>query len=117
MEVHNQAMNTGGEKTFLLPIAVAEGSPTHPAFPSGHAINVGGYITALKVFYGWDPLGYYVNKCSGYFASTIRKKGCTHVRWAARMKSCEVNLTVAISFIKGVARRLCISCCFTAHLI
>ena len=49
VEVHNQAMNNGGEKTFLLPMAVAEGSPTHPAYPSGHAINVGGYITALKV--------------------------------------------------------------------
>lgn len=49
MEVHNQRMNPGGEKTFLLPMAVAEGSPTHPAFPSGHAINNGAYITALKV--------------------------------------------------------------------
>ena len=42
-------MNPDGERTYLLPMAVAEGSPTHPAFPSGHAINVGGYITALKV--------------------------------------------------------------------
>ena len=49
MEVHNQRMNKNGEKTFLLPMAVAEGSPTHPAYPSGHAINVGAYITALKV--------------------------------------------------------------------
>ena len=49
VEVHNQAMNTGGEKTFLLPMAVAEGSPTHPTYPSGHSINVGSYITALKV--------------------------------------------------------------------
>ncbi|CAM9587810.1 unnamed protein product, partial [Laminaria digitata] len=54
VEVHNQAMNTGGEKTFLLPMAVAEGSPTHPAYPSGHAINVGGYITALKAFLGFE---------------------------------------------------------------
>lgn len=49
VEVHNQRMNTGGEKTFLLPMAVAPGSPTHPSYPSGHAINVGGYITTLKV--------------------------------------------------------------------
>ena len=49
VEVHNQRMNAGGEKTFLLPMAVAPGSPTHPAYPSGHAINVGAYITTLKV--------------------------------------------------------------------
>ena len=49
METHNAGQNPDGEKTFLLPMAVAEGSPTHPAYPSGHAINLGGYITALKV--------------------------------------------------------------------
>ena len=47
----NKRMNPDGEETFLLPMAVAEGSPTHPAYPSGHAINVGAYITALKVIY------------------------------------------------------------------
>ena len=46
---HNVGMNPDDERTYLLPMGVAEGSPTHPAFPSGHAINVGGYITALKV--------------------------------------------------------------------
>eukprot|EP00904_Undaria_pinnatifida_P000014 jgi/Undpi1/10012/HiC_scaffold_28.g12466.m1 len=51
---HNERMNPEGERTYLLPMAVAEGSPTHPAFPSGHAINVGGYITALKAFVGFE---------------------------------------------------------------
>eukprot|EP00904_Undaria_pinnatifida_P000010 jgi/Undpi1/10009/HiC_scaffold_28.g12463.m1 len=51
---HNERMNPDGERTYLLPMAVAEGSPTHPAFPSGHAINVGGYITALKAFVGFE---------------------------------------------------------------
>eukprot|EP00904_Undaria_pinnatifida_P002852 jgi/Undpi1/12568/HiC_scaffold_6.g02237.m1 len=50
----NKRMNPDGEETFLLPMAVAEGSPTHPAYPSGHAINVGGYITALKAFLGFE---------------------------------------------------------------
>ena len=49
MAAHNVGMNQRGEKTFLLPMAVAEGSPTHPAYPSGHAINNGAYITTLKV--------------------------------------------------------------------
>ena len=74
MEVHNQAMNTCGEKTFLPPMAVAEGSPTHPTFPSGYAINIGGYITAIEVFYSWNPLDYCVNQCSGYRASSADRK-------------------------------------------
>nr|CAD37191.1 vanadium-dependent bromoperoxidase 1 [Laminaria digitata] len=54
VEVHNQRMNPDGEKTFLLPMAAAQGSPTHPAYPSGHAINNGAYITALKAFLGYE---------------------------------------------------------------
>ena len=49
VEAHNVRQNPDGEKTFLLPMASAQGSPTHPAYPSGHAINLGGYITTLKV--------------------------------------------------------------------
>eukprot|EP00904_Undaria_pinnatifida_P000007 jgi/Undpi1/10006/HiC_scaffold_28.g12460.m1 len=51
---HNVRMNPDDEKTYLLPMAVAEGSPTHPSYPSGHAINNGGYITALKAFVGFE---------------------------------------------------------------
>ncbi len=51
---HNAKCNSKGsghdEGTYLLPMAVAEGSPVHPAYPSGHAINVGAYITTLKVW-------------------------------------------------------------------
>lgn len=41
---NNKKNNCRGEETFLLPMAVAKGSPTHPAYPSGHAINVGAYF-------------------------------------------------------------------------
>eukprot|EP00752_Nemacystus_decipiens_P009700 g8663.t1 len=51
---HNAERNPKHEPTFLLPMAVAEGSPVHPAYPSGHAINVGAYITTLKAFLGFD---------------------------------------------------------------
>ena len=30
-------------------MAVGQGSPVHPAYPSGHAVNLGAYITVLKV--------------------------------------------------------------------
>jgi len=46
---HPSRVEDGEEGTYLLPMAVAQGSPVHPAYPSGHAVNVGAYITTLKV--------------------------------------------------------------------
>ncbi|MED4295983.1 vanadium-dependent haloperoxidase [Priestia megaterium] len=37
--------------TYLLPIAYAEGCPTHPAYPGGHASVVGAGVTMLKAFF------------------------------------------------------------------
>lgn len=37
--------------TYLLPQAFPEGSPTHPAYPTGHGAVAGACITALKFFY------------------------------------------------------------------
>ncbi|MEP7340056.1 MAG: phosphoesterase, partial [Acidobacteriota bacterium] len=34
--------------SYLLPIAFAEGSPTHPAYGSGHATVAGACVTILK---------------------------------------------------------------------
>ena len=49
METLNAEQNGGTNQVFLLPMAVAEGSPVHPAYPSGLAVNLGAYITVLKV--------------------------------------------------------------------
>ncbi|CAM9646416.1 unnamed protein product, partial [Ascophyllum nodosum] len=54
VEILNQAQNGGTNQVFLLPMAVGEGSPVHPAYPSGHAVNLGGYITVLKAFLGFE---------------------------------------------------------------
>ncbi|MFM8618281.1 MAG: vanadium-dependent haloperoxidase [Opitutaceae bacterium] len=40
--------NTG---TALLPMAFAEGCPTHPAYPAGHATIAGACVTVLKAFF------------------------------------------------------------------
>lgn len=40
-----------GEGTYLLPQIYPEGSPTHPAYPSGHATISGACATLLKVFF------------------------------------------------------------------
>jgi membrane-associated phospholipid phosphatase len=40
--------------TFLLPMAYPEGSPTHPAYPSGHATIAGACVTILKSFFNED---------------------------------------------------------------
>ncbi|MEJ7670264.1 MAG: vanadium-dependent haloperoxidase [Casimicrobiaceae bacterium] len=37
--------------TYLLPMAYSEGSPTHPAYPSGHATMAGACATVLKAFF------------------------------------------------------------------
>jgi hypothetical protein len=37
--------------TYLLPQAFPEGSPTHPAYPTGHGTVAGACITVLKFFY------------------------------------------------------------------
>src|SRR5262249_49778470 len=39
--------------TRLLPVAFAEGCPTHPSYPSAHACNAGACATVLKAFF--DP--------------------------------------------------------------
>lgn len=37
--------------TSLLPMAFPEGSPTHPAYPGGHAAIAGACVTVLKAFF------------------------------------------------------------------
>lgn len=37
--------------TFLLPVSYPEGSPCHPAYPSGHACFAGATITVLKALF------------------------------------------------------------------
>lgn len=38
-------------RSFLLPMAYPEGSPTHPSFPGGHATAAGACATILKAFF------------------------------------------------------------------
>lgn len=42
---------TSGEGTYLLPMSYPEGSPTHPAYPAGHAVIAGACVTVLKAFF------------------------------------------------------------------
>lgn len=50
VEARNQENNgAGANRSYLLPMSDAQGSPVHPAYPSGHSINLGGFITTLKV--------------------------------------------------------------------
>jgi hypothetical protein len=37
--------------TYLLPIAYAEGCPSHPSYPQGHGALAGAAVTVLKAFY------------------------------------------------------------------
>jgi hypothetical protein len=40
-----------GDDTYLLPMAFPEGSPTHPAYGSGHATVAGACVTILKAWF------------------------------------------------------------------
>ena len=40
--------------SYLLPMAYPEGSPTHPAYPAGHATIAGACVTILKAFFNED---------------------------------------------------------------
>lgn len=37
--------------SYLLPMGYPEGSPTHPAYPAGHATIAGACVTVLKAFF------------------------------------------------------------------
>jgi len=41
---------------YLLPMAYPEGSPTHPAYPAGHAVIAGACCTVLKAFFDEDEV-------------------------------------------------------------
>jgi hypothetical protein len=40
--------------SYLLPMAYSEGSPTHPAYGSGHAVVAGACVTVLKAWFRED---------------------------------------------------------------
>jgi hypothetical protein len=48
------SFNTFG--TWLLPLAFPEGSPTHPAYPTGHGTVGGACITLIKFFFDGSQL-------------------------------------------------------------
>ncbi|MGB3401510.1 MAG: vanadium-dependent haloperoxidase [Microcoleaceae cyanobacterium] len=43
--------NCGYSRSFLLPMAFAEGSPMHPAYGAGHGTVAGACVTILKAFF------------------------------------------------------------------
>jgi hypothetical protein len=51
--LNSQAVQTSFKATnsYFLPQAFPEGSPTHPAYPTGHGAVAGACITALKFFF------------------------------------------------------------------
>jgi membrane-associated phospholipid phosphatase len=56
--IHSEVLNSqalaqvfSSTGTYLLPMAYPEGSPTHPAYPSGHAAIGGACVTILKAFF------------------------------------------------------------------
>ena len=58
VEAHNAALS--GESKAYIPLTYCEGSPTHPAYPSGHAVAAGAMATILKMIFqdeSWTEMG------------------------------------------------------------
>ena len=49
VQVFNETFSRTG--TYLLPMAYPEGSPTHPAYPAGHATIAGACTTVMKAMF------------------------------------------------------------------
>jgi membrane-associated phospholipid phosphatase len=47
----NKNASSEDDYLYLLPMAYPEGSPSHPAYPAGHAVVAGACATILKIFY------------------------------------------------------------------
>jgi hypothetical protein len=50
----------GGDNKAFLPLLYAEGSPTHPAYPAGHAAISGACVTIIKLYIAdgaWSSTG------------------------------------------------------------
>lgn len=48
--VKSYNVSKGGENKAFLPLQVAEGSPTHPSYPAGHAAIAGACATIIKLY-------------------------------------------------------------------
>lgn len=48
---HNAQWGSGFTSSYTLPHAYKEGSPAHPAYPSGHAAIAGACATILKIYF------------------------------------------------------------------
>ncbi len=50
-QARNIARGLGSSGSYLLSQIFRAGGPTHPSYPSGHAISAGACVTVLKAFY------------------------------------------------------------------
>ncbi len=72
----------GEESTWLLGQAFPEGSPTHPAYPSGHATIAGACSTVMKAFFNEATVLYEPgNPGNGNIAKVPRSDGSELVDW------------------------------------
>jgi hypothetical protein len=63
--------------TWLLPLAFPEGSPTHPAYPTGHGTVGGACITLLKFFFDGNQLIQPLLEAAGSSVSVPSDDGLT----------------------------------------
>jgi hypothetical protein len=123
------AASFAANNSYLLSQAFPEGSPTHPAYPTGHGAVAGACITALKFFFkGDDPVpnpivstdGNTTSSYTGPDANMLTVNGELHklasnisfghgihagIHWRSdTLTSIQLGEAVALSFLRDHAR-------------
>jgi hypothetical protein len=65
--VKAENVSNGGANAAWLPLLFAEGSPTHPSYPAGHAVLAGACTTMLKILFDdglWSTTGLTPKHCT-----------------------------------------------------
>jgi hypothetical protein len=108
-QVSNPALNSQAvqasftaNNSYLLPQAFPEGSPTHPAYPTGHGAVAGACITVLKFFYddSWPIPGTLAPKSDG--SGTVPAPGNPTLTVNGELHKLASNISFGHGILAGI---------------
>jgi hypothetical protein len=88
--------------SYLLPQAFPEGSPTHPAYPTGHGAVAGACITVLKFFFdgSWTIPGPLAPKSDG--SGTVAAQGNPTLTVNGELHKLASNISFGHGILAGI---------------
>lgn len=88
----------GGDSASWLDLVFAEGSPTHPSYPAGHAVIAGACVTLLKIYFddgAWSTTGLAPMHCTdatGQALSTYSEADASSLTIHGELAKLAVNI-------------------------